>query len=102
MHDLLDVLNRACAEEEPDFTELKQILVALLEDGRRHDYHSIHKPTLGVHAFAREDSGSKDVYCRYLFPKDFFVPTDDKKGIITEDPHRKISTISSSQKVTIF
>ena len=99
---LLDVLDRAFhkdksadasattgADEEPDFAELKQILVALIEDGQRHTYHSSNKPTLSVHACAREQTGSKEVYCRYCFPKDLFAPTEDKKGIITEDPHRK-------------
>ena len=37
--DMHKVLDDAFAQDEPDFTKLKQILVALIEDGQRHDYH---------------------------------------------------------------
>jgi len=86
-----EVLEDAFAQDEPDFTRLKQILVALIEDGQRHDYHGDHAPTLGVHACARKGKNAEGktlVYCRYGYAKALFTATPEQKGYIAADPYR--------------
>ena len=77
---------------EPCFDKVKQLLLALIESGQRHTMHLYSKPVLGVHPCAREGRNSttrtKETYCRYLFPRDIFIPTDGCIGEVREDPYR--------------
>ena len=75
--DLLSLLEKTFVDEhgeeieEPDTTELRLLLMAILENGQRHDGvlgHGYDKPCLGVHPCARHDIKKKETYCRYLFP----------------------------------
>ena len=79
-------------EGEQDVQELKDLILALIEDGQRHDGHGCRRPQEGVHACARTGKRSghtkTEVYCRYLFPRELF-PLDEedmnKLGEIYED-----------------
>ena len=88
--DLCTMLDDIFATPEPDLTPLKKLLLALVEDGQRHTMHHHNTPTLKVHPCARESSsgGKRKVYCRYLFPRDLVVATDESEGYVKEDPHR--------------
>ena len=94
---LLDVLTRAFTDpdgnerEEPDTSELRYLLMAILESGQRHDGvqgHGYDKPKMLVHPCARRDR-KNEIYCRYLFPRELlqFLP-GEARGKILEDPHR--------------
>ena len=53
---------------EPDTSRLKYLLLALIENGQRHDYHEHGPPRYGVHACARKgknSDGKEYVYCRF-------------------------------------
>ena len=84
------MLDDIFAQSEPDFTPLKTLLLALVEDGQRHTLHKHHAPTFGIHPCARESKakGQCTVYCRYLFPRNIFIASDDRKGKVEEDPYR--------------
>ena len=93
---LLPLLESIFADEEkdPDVSELKNILLALIEDGNRHTWHS-HRdgPVWGLDPCARKvkkKGGAEVVYCRYLFPRDLFIEAlhDGQKGEVRADPHR--------------
>ena len=88
---LCQMLDDIFAQKEPDFTSLKTLLLALVEDGQRHTMHHHGPPTFGVHPCARQSkTGSTvQVYCRYLFPRNIFIPVDDLEGYVKEDPFRK-------------
>merc|ERR1711938_193 len=43
---------------EPDTSRLKYLLLALIENGQRHDYHEYGLPRFGVHACARKGKNS--------------------------------------------
>ena len=76
---------------EPDTSRLKYLLLALIENGQRHDYHEHGPPRFGVHACARKgknSDGKEYIYCRYLFPREMRSFNDELKGCILEDPHR--------------
>ena len=84
--DLLQVLedvfvdDKGVEREEPDTSRLKYLLMAIIEEGQRHDGvqgHGHDPPTLGVHPCARK--GPKgEIYCRYLMPRELrdFVNAD--------------------------
>ena len=89
---LFELLEDVFSQEEPDTSRLKYLLLALLENGQRHDYHNHDAPTPGVHSCAREGKtadGKKYIYCKYLFPRNMRTFTGDACGCIEEDPHRK-------------
>ena len=94
--ELLEDIFRDCDDEkkqpcEPDTSKLKYLLLALIENGQRHDYHQHEPPTLGKHACARKgktSQGTEYVYCRYLFPREVRSFDESVKGCIQEDPHR--------------
>ena len=76
---------------EPDTSRLKYLLLALIENGQRHDYHEHGPPRFGVHACARKgkkSDGKEYIYCRYLFPRELRSFRGEVKGCILEDPHR--------------
>ena len=79
--------------KEPDLQPLREILVALLEDGGLHCYHGKDKPIFGKHPCARKTPKRKgcaeEVYCRYLFPREIFLATDARPGCVKADPHRE-------------
>ncbi len=92
---LLELLEEVFKEEgkTPDTTKLKHLLLAIIENGQRHDGvkgHGHDPPRLGEHPCAREDKKKKQVYCRYLFPRELrqFADPDGARGSIEEDPHR--------------
>ena len=85
---LKEILDNAFAQEEPDFSELKVILVSLIENGQRHTAHMRSKPNTNVHPCARVDKKTGEVYCRSLYPRDIYTPTPEKPGKIVDDPHR--------------
>ena len=75
---------------EPDLTKLKQILVALIEDGQRHTIHPL-GPKLGEHPCARkvkDNSGRYVVTFRYGFERDLYVPSSDSPGKVEVDSMR--------------
>ena len=88
---LLEVLDEAffgngVEREEPDTTKLRYILMALIENGQRHDGvqgHGHDPPKLGVHPCARHDKRRSEVYCRYLFPRKLrqFMPGENQ-GVV--------------------
>ena len=54
--DLLELLEKTLAEDSTDLTELRDLLLALVEDGQRHTSHAHcpgEKPIAGVHPCAR-------------------------------------------------
>ena len=90
-HDCDDKKGTQEQAPEPDTSKLKHLLLALIENGQRHDYHGHDPPTLGKHACARKgktSTGKEYVYCRYIFPRDLQSFLGDVKGCIQEDPHR--------------
>ena len=95
---LLYLLEKTFSDEtgkertEPDTTELKYLLMAIMESGQRHDGvqgHGYDKPKFGVHACYRHDTRKNEVYCRYLFPRELrqFLSAD-RRGVIVPDPYR--------------
>ena len=47
-YNLRELLERAFADpQEPDLTEIKKVLLALIEDGQRHTWHGHRAPTWG-------------------------------------------------------
>ena len=44
---------------EPDVQELKELLLALIENGQKHDSHPHGRPRIGVHACARKDKKNR-------------------------------------------
>ena len=89
---LLELLENVFSDpEKPDTSRLKYLLLALVENGQRHDYHDHDPPKLGTHACARKGKnfdGKEIVYCRYLFPREMQNFDGDVKGCIMEDPFR--------------
>ena len=90
---LLALLEEMFADDvhEPDLSKLQHLLVALIENGQRHDGpkgHGHKPPKMGAHPCAREDTRKKEVYCRYLFPRQLRQFPDEMKGCVTDDPHR--------------
>ena len=70
---------------------MKQILIALIETGQRHASHA-RGVQLGEDACARSrknEHGKCEVYCRYGFPRDLFLPDEECPGEVQEDRHRK-------------
>ena len=90
---LRELLARALADpNEPDLSELKSVLLALIEDGERHTWHGHRAPTWGRDPCARKvrrRGEQPQVYCRYLFPREQFVPTATKLGEVRVDPYRQ-------------
>ena len=94
--DLLSELEMVFADETaPDTSRLKQILIALIESGQRHDFHIPHAhgpPMYGKNTCARKGStshGREHVYCRYLFPRELMnFDAESAQGCIRSDPHR--------------
>ena len=81
----------AFSEDPPNLSRLRDILLALIEQGQRHTSHGHSPPKLGEDACARKGSkscGPDCVDCRYLFPRDLRVNEDGLLGAICEDPHR--------------
>ena len=86
--------------KEPDVSKLKEILLALIEDGQKHDRHSVYRPIIVKHSCARKGkrtgSNRVEVYCRYLFPRRLrkFAHSEDRAsqhpqhGVIESDPFR--------------
>jgi hypothetical protein len=90
---LLALLEEVFADDaqEPDLSKLQHLLLALIENGQRHDGpkgHGHKPPKLGAHPCAREDKRKNEVYCRYLFPRELRQFPDDTKGCVVDDPHR--------------
>ena len=88
---MLALLETHLADDTPNLDPLRGILLALIEDGQRHDMHGHNDPTWGVHACARKGSTSKGreyVYCRYLFPKPLLKLDWDKLALVVDDEHR--------------
>ena len=81
-------------EQDPDLRDIKNLLLALIEDGNRHTWHSHREgPLWGVDPCARKvkkPGQAKEGYCRYLFPRELYVEAthDGKKGEVRDDPHR--------------
>ena len=76
---------------EPDTIKWKYLLLALIENGQRHDGpkgHGHNPPKMGVHPCAREDTTKQRIYCRYLFPRKARKFLEVHGGCIEEDPHR--------------
>ena len=46
-------------------------------------------PTYNVHACARKNKKTGEIYCRYLYPREIFTPLENKRGHILDDPHRE-------------
>ena len=71
--------------------KLREILLALTEDGNRHTYHDFDPPVWGTNSCARKArrKGKPDeVYCRYLFPRPRFEAAPTHQGEVRDDPHR--------------
>ena len=93
---LLPMLEQIFAdpEQDPDLRDIKNLLLALIEDGNRHTWHSHREgPLWGVDPCARKvkkPGQAEEVYCRYLFPRELYVEAthDGKKGEVRDDPHR--------------
>ena len=51
---------------EPDTSRLKYLLLALIENGQRHDYHGHGPPSYGVHACARKGKNIRRKRIRLL------------------------------------
>ena len=87
------LLERAFANPlEPDLSELKTILLALIEDGQRHTWHGQRTPTFGRDPCARKLRRRNErelVYCRYLFPRELLRATAAKLGEVRVDPYRQ-------------
>ena len=90
--DLLELLERTLAPETTDLSELRQLLLALIEDGQRHTFHAHHQaPVPGVNSCARRgrnSDGKEIVYCRYNFPKDLIALDWNRLGQVVDDKHR--------------
>ena len=85
---LKEILDEAFTQEEPDFTKLKQFLLALIENGQRHKGHMDKPPNTNIHPCARIDKKTGEIYCRYLYPRKIYDPDEDHPGQILDDPHR--------------
>ena len=76
---LLPMLEKIFADpdQDPDLREIKNLLLALIEDGNRHTWHSHREgPVWGVDPCARKakkPGRPEEVYCRYLFSRDLYV-----------------------------
>ena len=68
---LLDILETALQDEEPDFTRLNQICLALLENGQRHEWHGNYPPKERDSCARKGRTSHQEppVYCRYHFPR---------------------------------
>ncbi len=104
---LIDVLERAFADPlSPDLSELKQILVAIIESGQRHTGHGHDAPKLGLHPCARKirmPGEHSKIACRYDFPKALFSPTAECPGRIADDPHRpELRTLQFERNDTLL
>lgn len=89
--DLLEPLEQHTEKREADLDPLRKILLALIEDGQRHEMHGHDPPTWGCHACARKGSkseGTEYVYCRYLFPKPLLRLDWNKLATVVDDKHR--------------
>ena len=90
---LYDHLERTFATPgEPDLSELKTVLLALIEDGQRHTWHGHRVPTWGRDPCARKlrRRGEREqVYCRYLFPREHVLATATHLGHVRVDPYRQ-------------
>ena len=89
---LCEELETVCSENSPDLTRLKDILLALIENGQRHTHHGEGPPVLKKHPCARKSKKTEDrpsvVYCRYLFPRELWQKMLGKLGTIRMDPYR--------------
>ena len=75
-HDCDDKKGTQEQAPEPDTSKLKHLLLALIENGQRHDYHQHDPPTLGKHACARKrkmPTGKEYIYCRYFHKQNWNV-----------------------------
>ena len=90
---LYDLLERTFATPgEPDLSELKTVLLALIEDGQRHTWHGHRVPTWGRDPCARKlrRRGEREqVYCRYLFLLEHVLATVNHLGHVRVDPYRQ-------------
>ena len=90
---LREVLERAFSKPDaPDLSELQTLLLALIEDGQRHTWHGHRTPTWGKDPCARKirkQGESEYVICRYLFPRDLVINSDEHFGVVRADPHRQ-------------
>ncbi len=87
---LLPLLEDIVNSDEPDLTELKTVLCALIESGQRHTMHGFNAPTpeMPCARTGRKSDGERIVYCRYLMPRPMQRFDEDKKGVVVDDPHR--------------
>ena len=70
---------------------MKQIIIALIEDGQRHTMHGHRAPEKGKHPCARQtpnDPSPSGVVCRYGFPKDLIDAKTASEGAVRLDPMR--------------
>ena len=68
------------------------MLLALIEDGQRHTWHGHRAPTWGRDPCARKlhRRGEREVvFCRYLFPREQFIPSEHLTGQVRVDPYRQ-------------
>jgi hypothetical protein len=85
LSDVLEPVDAQCAAE-PDFTELKKLLLAIVEAGQRHDMHGHNPHPSSMMQCARQRGSS--TYCRYLFPRKVRLPDASRPGEVREDPYR--------------
>ena len=99
---LHQLLEEVFQDNEPDVSKLKEVLLALIDDGQSHSRHGFAAPRIGAHACARKgkrpNQERTEVYCRYLFPREMlkFETTTSatadappaKRGVIRTDPYR--------------
>ena len=84
-----ELLRATLDAEEPNLTPLRQLLLALVEDGQRHTMHGHGPPTRGSHPCARtHPHRPSEVICRYMFPKPLVDPTAAASGVVHEDSLR--------------
>ena len=92
LYEVLEKIFENSENEEPDLQPLREILLSLIEHGGRHDYHGERRPILGHHQCARKVPRNLNlpyqVYCRYLFPREFFKADEMKQGKVKTDPFR--------------
>ena len=63
-----------------------------MEHGQRHTWHGHRAPTWGRDPCARKlhRRGEREiVFCRYLFPREHFIPSEHLTGQVRVDPYRQ-------------